>query len=137
MNKHLKGLFFFEFLVSIFCITCNNSAVRVIKTYPDGKTMTEIEYENKDDVSNYSVKVFYPDGKIKKEARVAANQYVGKKITFYQNGKILQVDSLSEPCDTGVATCSGTIIRYNENGTISLRFSFKAGFRDGLAEHYD
>ena len=74
---------------------------------------------------------------MQKEATIKNGEYVGEKITYFHNGKIYQIDSMSQPCRMDVNACDGVLIRFNENGTISQHFTIKNGYFNGVSQHYD
>jgi antitoxin component YwqK of YwqJK toxin-antitoxin module len=116
---------------------CKQKSVKVVARTKSGTPSVVLEYPDRSDTLTYTIKVYYPEGKLHKEAQVQDGKYVGEKITYFPNGKIYQIDSLSTPCDKLLYLCDGVLIRYNENGSISQRFEVKNGQFNGLSKHYD
>jgi antitoxin component YwqK of YwqJK toxin-antitoxin module len=125
------------FILFIQTISCNGPTKKVMAKNRNGTPGVIYEYPDRSDTLNYLIKVYYPDGKIQKEAAIKNGKYVGEKITYFHNGKIYQIDSLSQPCEKELNDCDGTLIRFNENGTISQRFTVKEGNFNGLSQHYN
>lgn len=126
-------------VIVLLCLffSCKNRFVKVIATSKSGRPGIVYEYSDKEDTLSYKIKVYYPDGRIQKEATVMDGKYVGKKITYFHNGRIYQVDSLLYPCDKQYFVCDGILTRYNENGSISQEFTVRNGQFNGLSKHYD
>jgi antitoxin component YwqK of YwqJK toxin-antitoxin module len=110
---------------------------KVIAKNKNGTPGIVFEYEDRNDTLNFDVKVYYPDGILQKEATIRQGKYVGRKMTYFHNGKPYQIDSLSQPCPINIDACDGAVIRYNENGSVSQRFTVKDGEFNGLSKHYD
>ena len=124
-------------LFAMLLISCKNEEKKIIKTYSNGNTSSVMEYPDDRDTLNFSIKNYYPDGMIKSEAVVVNGKYVGKKIIYFENGKIYQIDSLLQPCERPTQVWDGTLIRFNKNGTLSQRFTVRDGHFNGLSQHFD
>jgi antitoxin component YwqK of YwqJK toxin-antitoxin module len=130
-----------KLLILLIAVTsffgCKQKLVKVIAKTKSGRPAVVFEYPDGRDTLTYTIKVYYPDGKLHKEAQVREGKYVDKKITYFPSGRIYQIDSLSQPCDKQAYACDGILLRNNENGSISQRFEIKNGLINGLSKHYD
>lgn len=122
---------------AVLLMSCKNELKKIITKYPNGNTRSVLEYSDSQDTLNFSIKNYYPDGGIQSEAVVANGKYVGEKIIYFENGKIYQIDSLSEPCERPTRVWNGVLIRFNKNGTLSQRYTVKNGHFNGLSKHFD
>ncbi|MCW3109988.1 MAG: phosphatidylinositol-4-phosphate 5-kinase [Segetibacter sp.] len=95
----------------------------------------EIIYHDNDTTSG-KILTYYNSAKPYQEVTLQNNKYVGVKKTFFENGQISQIDSLSEPCDTAIESCDGIVVRYNENGTLSQRYQVKNHAHNGITWQY-
>jgi antitoxin component YwqK of YwqJK toxin-antitoxin module len=124
-------------LLLLLLLACDRPKVKILRRFSSGKVMAQLEFPDNSDTSHFFIKTFYQDGEIKKEAEVRNHKYVRRKIVYFKNGGIYQIDSISKPCDTSSNACDGELIRYNDNGTISQRFAVQNNQLNGLSEHYD
>ena len=123
--------------ILVLLFSCKSDMQKTMAKFRNGSPAVVYYYPNKADTSHFVVKYYFQNGRIEKEATLQKGKFVGKKITYFPNGKIYQVDSLSMPCDTNAYACDGTLVRYNENGTLSQRFVIAHGAFNGLSKHYD
>ena len=63
------------------------------------------EFPNKSDTFTYTLKIYFPDGKIKKIATVINGKFSGRVLTYSETGKIYEIDSVMEPCDIDPGRC--------------------------------
>lgn len=137
-QKNNSLLVCYLLLIIIICLfSCKNDYKKIVAMNRNGTPGLVYEYANKNDTANFKVKIYYPDGRLQKEGAVVNGKYVGEIITYFHNGKIYEMDSLSEPCDIDSSPCTGALSRYNENGTISQRFSVIHRHVSGLSQNYD
>ena len=122
-------------IAAIAIIGCRHPNEKILNRYPNGNILEEFIASDNDTTSGI-LKIFYMNGKIYIEATLHNGKYVGVKKTFYENGKIKQIDSLNEPCDTLVEAYNGMVIRYNENGTLSQRYTVKNNAHNGPTWQY-
>ena len=121
----------------IFAFSCRSTTHHDIKKYPDGTIWEEKKYQNNGDTLNYDIMEYYNNGIVYKEAMVRSGKYVEKKISYYPNGKIKQIDSLLAPCNLGVKMCDEVLIHYYLNGRMADRRFIQNGKFNGLAQVYD
>ncbi len=119
-----------------FVVSCKTEPKKIVYRYPNGDPETEIYYPDQADTTFFSIFKFHENGKIAIEATIEKGKYVGQKISYYHDGQIMQIDSLSKPCDTTQNECDGSLIRYFENGKISQRYIVKNNIFNGLSQHY-
>jgi antitoxin component YwqK of YwqJK toxin-antitoxin module len=117
------------------CKSNNNKEV-IVARYQDGKTRTSIQYYDLTDTSKYFIKVYFNNGDLLQNARVDSGAYIGKKVTYFQNHKVSQVDSLFAPQIIGDKKWTGMVTRFYPNGSISQRYLVKDGKMDGLFQNY-
>ena len=139
-QKNMKIFkFYIQFLiiVSLFGIAfCQQDRHRVIKTFSNGNVAVDF-IANGDDTTSGMLRIFYETGKIYKQLELKEGKYIGVKKIFFENGKIDQLDSLTEPCDTTMDACDGTVTRYNEDGSISQRYTVRNNAHNGPSWHYN
>jgi antitoxin component YwqK of YwqJK toxin-antitoxin module len=117
-------------------IACNNSQVKIGSRYENGKVEFAYEFPDKYDTLNYTLKMYYPDGKVRKIANVKNGKYFGVIRTYSTSGKIHQIDSLMEPCSVNPGKCDEILIRYYEDGKVSQRYIEKNGTFNGMTQQY-
>jgi antitoxin component YwqK of YwqJK toxin-antitoxin module len=117
-------------------ISCKTSLKKVIARNKNGSVAVVFEFPDRSDSLTYFMKIYYPDGKLRSEATIVNAKYTGQIITYFPNGIKYQIDSLVEPCDFKIKACNEILLRYNENGTISQRFTVKNGTLNGYSQHY-
>jgi antitoxin component YwqK of YwqJK toxin-antitoxin module len=81
--------------------------------------------------------MYYPDGQLQRIAQVVNGKYVGVIRTYFNSGKLYELDSLISACDVSSGECDETLIRYSENGKLSQRFTVRAGHFNGLSQQFD
>ena len=117
-------------------ISCRNSETLIGSRYENGAVEFAYEFSNKMDTLNYTLKMYYPDGKIRKIAYVMNGKYFGKVVTYSVSGKVYQIDSLIEPCSVHPGKCDEILTRYYENGKTSQRYIEKDGKFIGFTQQY-
>ncbi len=127
-------LSFYLLMLALNC--CTNSSRTIYYRFPDGKIKTKIEFKSAEN-ENYDITNFYENGKIAQKASVIRNKYIGTKLIYCESGRIYQIDSIENACDTSIYNCDGKLIRFYENGKISQRFTVKNGMFNGICEQYD
>jgi len=118
--------------------SCKKPVKKIIGRYADGTPGVVYEYADKGDTSNYISKDYYPNGSIRRIAIVTNGQVTGKVTTYYENGKISQIDSLLHPrkiIDDG--DWDADVTSFYDNGVISEKFEIRHGFINGLSKYYD
>jgi antitoxin component YwqK of YwqJK toxin-antitoxin module len=125
-----------SFLLLLFLISCKTELKKTLVTFPDGNPAVQAIYPDKSDTTSGRLLIYYPNGKIYKEAILLNNQYVNRKVTYYKNGNVSQIDSLTSACDTTTDLCDGIVVRYYENGNISQRYIVKNNAHNGLTQQY-
>jgi antitoxin component YwqK of YwqJK toxin-antitoxin module len=95
------------------------------------------ELPDRSDTLNYTLKMYYPDGQLQRIAQVVNGKYVGVIRTYFNSGKLYELDSLISACDVSSGECDETLIRYSENGKLSQRFTVRAGHFNGLSQQFD
>jgi antitoxin component YwqK of YwqJK toxin-antitoxin module len=98
------------------------------------KTKVTFKLDHND---SYEIINYYDNGNISRKATVVNYKYVGAKFFYFKSGKIAQIDSIENSCDTNFYNCDGKIVRYYENGKISQRYTVKNNEFEGLSEQYD
>ena len=120
----------------IFTLACQIKERNIYKKYPSGKFEYLVSYPNKDDTGTCTIRLFYPSGGLHIIAMMKDNQYIGRKIVYYENGMVSQIDSLSAPCDTTTLLCDGNTTHFYDNGVISGKYTIKSNAFNGLAKQY-
>ena len=118
-------------------IGCGHKGKKVVARYANGSLAAVKSYPDENDTTTYRLTNYYPDGKIFKTGQIQNGKYIGNKITYFENGKISQIDSLFHPCPRFIKEWDGILFRFNENGTISQEFTVKMGLFDGLFKQYN
>jgi len=129
--KKLICLFTIAFLIS----GCHIQSRKMIGKFSNGRTKSEVFYPDKDDTTSCTIKIYYNTGELYELATMYHGMYVGIKTVYHKNGKPLQTDSLTEPCDTTI-TCDGILTRYYDNGKISGRYEIHGHQINGLARQF-
>ena len=131
----MKTLLHISLLV-LFIVSCKTEKKKIIARYPNGKTSQLIVYPDQADRSSCTIFNYFESGKVELKVTIENVKYVGKKIRYFPSGQVYQIDSLIEPCDTSSNGCDGTLLRYNENGTISQRYTVRNKIFNGMSQHF-
>ena len=123
------------FISTIIWLTSCKQAV-VTERHANGKPKEERTYLNSDS-SNFKIVQYYPSGQVSFEGNVVNRLFVGEKVSYYENGKVKQVDSLHKPCALDFCCCDGLVKRYRENGSLSEIFINRNGVENGPVYTYD
>lgn len=115
---------------------CTHQKTKVETRYKNGNPFAVITFPDIKDTSTYEMTNYYPNGKLYKVAHIENGNYVGKKVTYFQTGKVMQIDSLFKPCARHSHNWDGILLRFNENGTISQRYTVKNGLFNGLFRQF-
>lgn len=136
--RHYKMKKYIEILLILFggCQNNNNHREVILAKYPDGKTRTSIQYFNLKDTSKYFINVYFNNGDLFQKATINDGAYIGKKVTYFQNQSVAQIDSLFAPQVIGNKNWTGMVTRFYPNGVISQRYLVKKGKMDGLFQNY-
>jgi antitoxin component YwqK of YwqJK toxin-antitoxin module len=129
-------IFLIQVMLVLSGMGCGHQVKRIMARYPNGNASTILIYPDSWDTNSYEMTNYYPDGKIFKVAQIKNGKYVGKKVTYFENGNVSQIDSLFNPCARHTKEWDGLLFRFNENGTISQEFTVKKGIFDGLFRQY-
>ncbi|HET6256756.1 MAG TPA: hypothetical protein VFE32_21975 [Puia sp.] len=129
-------IFSIEAILMLSGIGCTHQVKRVVARYANGKAASVLVYPDSNDTTTYEMTNYFPDGNIFKVAQIRNGKYVGKKVTYFESGKVSQVDSLFHPCNRFTKEWDGMLFRFNENGTISQEYTVKKGLFDGLFRQY-
>ena len=124
-------------LILLIFISCKDSNVKVVEKYPDGSPLVTFTYPNSSDNTSYIIKVFYRNGAIKKILPAKSDQFVNQIYSYAESGKIVQIDSLKEPCDTNTRACDAVRTIFYDNGKVAERFIMQNGEYNGISQHYD
>jgi len=135
MRESCKYLFYC-FLIWCVC-SCRHRMERVLYRHKNGRVALVREYPDGSDTLSFIMKEFYPDGTLRRIGDIRKGNYVGKIITFFKNGVVSQTDSILIPCNMITDACDEIMTRYNENGTVSQRFTIKQGIMSGLYQQYN
>lgn len=125
---------FFVFLISF--LGCQNRGRTYLKKFPNGKTESEVFYPNSKDSTTCSIKMYYPSGQLFKQAEMLNGKYIGKKVSYYENGVIEQINLLSNPCDTS-QNCDGVLTRYYNDGVKSGVYIIRNNLVNGIVVQYN
>jgi antitoxin component YwqK of YwqJK toxin-antitoxin module len=115
---------------------CKTEYRKVIKAYSNGKTRVEYVYPNKNDQNKYDIIEYYQGGQVSFKGTVDKNKFVGVKRSFYENGNLKQVDSLTAPCDLNFCCCDGVVFKYYSNGKSDQTYENRNGVANGLVKLY-
>jgi antitoxin component YwqK of YwqJK toxin-antitoxin module len=130
-----------KILISLLLIiaSCQNIKTKrvITATYDDGKIRSVREYPNNRDTLTYKIFIFYKSGKILQLAEVKEGYYIGKKVMYFENQNIAQVDSFFLPQLGNDPNWNGQVTRFYENGKISQRYAVKNGRVNGVFENYN
>jgi antitoxin component YwqK of YwqJK toxin-antitoxin module len=124
-------------ILFILLFGCKQAAKKVIDKYPSGETMTEYIYPDKDDTSNYVYKVYYEDGRLKYETKIANNKFIGEKKSFFENGKTKRVEKLFQPTPLDADIYDCYIINYRIDGTKESEYQYINDKLNGQVMDYD
>lgn len=105
--------------------------------YQTGETKTEYVYPNKIDTTHYVINGYYQNGRIFFNGNVRNGKFIGKKISYHENGKIKELDSLFGPCDLLNSNCDALVKRFNDKGVINQIFTVKNGKLNGKSSLFD
>lgn len=99
--------------------------------------MTENIYPDKNDTSNYICKVYYESGALKHVTQISDNKFIGEKRTYFENGKVEQIEILSGPTalDDGYYDCN--IIAFRPDGTKESHYQYIDNKIHGLVTYFD
>jgi antitoxin component YwqK of YwqJK toxin-antitoxin module len=122
----------------LFSEACQNieRKNKIMQRYPDGNTKTLITYFNANDTTKFLVKEFLENGSLYHEATVNNGEFIGKKIKYYQDKTVAQIDSLFVPESVGSKNWTGMVIRFYPTGVMSQRYFVKNGEMTGLFQNY-
>jgi antitoxin component YwqK of YwqJK toxin-antitoxin module len=122
-----------------FVASCSSEAdlIQLKDTYPNGNPKREFIYRHKDDSLNFTIKEYYPNGRPSFSATVENGMFLGKKISYYKNGNLKEVDSLNHPCKLDYCCCDGIVTKYKPNGQLDHSFEIRDGAANGLVTLYD
>jgi antitoxin component YwqK of YwqJK toxin-antitoxin module len=129
-------IFSIEVILMLSGIGCTHQVKRVMATYSNGNASSILVYPDGRDTTTFEITNYYPDGKIFKHGQIRNGKYVGKKVTYFENGRVYQIDSLFYPSPRHAKEWGGLLFRFNENGTISQEYTVKNGLFNGLFRQY-
>ncbi len=117
--------------------SCKTEHSKVIETYPNGKVREEKIYPDKDDKTKYTIIEYFENGQISFKGIVENNKFVNLKLSYYENGSLKQVDSITNPCDLDFCCCDGKVLKYFSNGNLDQSFENRNGVANGSVNLYD
>lgn len=129
-------LFSGAIILFLLGISCTRKGKKVVDRYRDGNVFAVCVYPDTEDTTTFELLNYYPDGKIFKEGEIKNDEYVGNKVSYYESGKISQIDSLFYPQARHDPKWNGILTRYNQNGTLSQQFFVKNGLFNGPCYQY-
>lgn len=125
------------FLICLVPMSCKNPIKKVISRYPDGTPGVIYEYSDKNDTLNFISKSYYHNGNIHKISTVVGGKFIGKPTTFYENGKISQIDSLLHRRSPDENDWDADVVTFYNNGSVSEKFKIRHGYVSGMTEFYN
>ena len=100
------------------------------------KGKTAFVYSDKKDTGHYTIKEYYESGQLSFSGSVENAMFIGKKISYYENGQAEEVDSLYKPCELNFCCCDGWVKKYSPNGRLSNSYENKNGVPSGLVTFF-
>jgi len=122
---------------AIFFLGCSSDSKDIFEKYSDGSPKAVRIYKNSNDSSNYQLIWYFENGQIKFEGTVKENKFIGKKINYYNNGNLREIDSLIKPCDLNFCCCDGKVILFDSTGKKKEEFENRNGVENGLSVIFD
>jgi antitoxin component YwqK of YwqJK toxin-antitoxin module len=123
-------------LLLTFLLGCKTEYRKTIDTYSNGKTKIEYVYPDKANLIKYTIIEYFNNGQISFEATVDNNKFVGVKNSYFENGNLMEVDSIINPCDLNNCCCDGKVSKYYTNGKLELTFENRNGVANGQVVLY-
>lgn len=123
-------------LLLTFLFGCETEYKKTIDTYSSGKMKTEYVYPDKDDQSKYTVIKYFENGQVSFKGTVHNEKFVGVKINYYENGNLMEVDSIINPCELDFCCCDGKVLKYYSNGNLDQTFENRNGVANGQVVLY-
>jgi len=132
MNKQ------YGFLILIF-FSCNGTAkkTRVVERFEDGNIKIMNEYLDPRDTSNYLSNVYFHNGTLHQTVEFKHGMFINKKVTYFENKNIYQIDSLYTPQKRNDKNWTGEVTRYFSNGKIAQRYKILNGKMSGLFQNFN
>ena len=124
------------FLISTLVCFASCTNIEVKERHSNGKPKEVRTYLNKDS-TDFKIVQYYSSGQKSFEGDVINKFFVGRKISYYENGKVKQIDSLHKPCALDFCCCDGLVKRYTANGILQETFVNSNGVENGLVFTYD
>jgi antitoxin component YwqK of YwqJK toxin-antitoxin module len=138
IRNGVKIVFFLLFIPLIFQLSaCKSEAKKVIKRFPDGVPSVVFEYADKSDTLNYVIKTYHHNGKVRQVATIKDGNFTGQGVTYYPDGKVSEIDSLSKARNMKWDDWDGVSTHFYENGKVSKRTVIMNGEANGLSQQYD
>jgi len=113
-----------------------DNRIVILAKYPDGKMKTSVQYFHLNDTLKYSLKEYFQNGELYHEATVNDGTFIGRKIKYFGNRLVAQIDSLFVPQVIGSKNWTGMVTRFYSNGVISQRYLVKNGKMNGIFQNY-
>ncbi len=132
----LMSPFILTMTITCYLSSCKSPLTKVVTKHKNGNPAIVADLPDRRDTLNYTVRIYFSDGQLKRIAQVTNGKYSGVIKTYYESGKLSQLDSLINPCSIQTGACDETCIRFYENGVLSERFSVKEGECNGLSQHF-
>ncbi len=120
-----------------FILSCKNDYTKTIETYSNGRPKTIHQYKNKNDLQNYKLIKYYPNGVVKFIGMVSNKRFVEFKVATYENGKVKQIEQLVSPCEFTNCCCDAKVTRYDTLGRKYEDFENRNGVENGIVNIYD
>ena len=131
----MKQYYLIIFLISLF--GCKSEYRKICDKFPDGTTKTEYIYPDKDDTLNYIVNRYFQSGKIMFSGTVENGMLVGKKMFYFENGKIEAIEKITSPCKDQTPCQNSTVQFFHPNGKLQQSYVIRNGLMEGIVKGYN
>jgi antitoxin component YwqK of YwqJK toxin-antitoxin module len=132
MNRSLYFL-----VLILFSCNPNKTKEIIVARYKNGNIKILNKYPDSKDTSTYISKVYFANGNLAQTVEFRNSMFVNKKITYFKNQNIYQIDSLYFPQSRENGNWSGQVTRYYANGNIAQQYFVKNSKTEGLFKNYN
>lgn len=120
----------------ILLTSCKHEYHKVIENYSNGNVREENIYYSKTDTDNYRWLIYYKNKNKQSECEIRNNKFIGKKITYWENGNIKQIENLVEPSILNYCCPDAFVERFDSSGRKTEDFHNKNGVENGIVQVY-
>lgn len=126
----------FHYLLLVLLTACTRTEIK--ERYKNGHKKEVWIYPYSGNNKEHTVILYYPTGERSFQASVENDHFIGKRISYYQNGKVHQIDSSYTPCPVDVEkrNNSGIVKVFTETGWLT-KISYYQPHERCTSEEYD